>query len=747
MDKYKKEDINSNFIKKYPIIFKKYRPIRRLSSGVFSEIYSGINIHNNEKVAIKIEKRNIKDKYLESECYTLFSLRNIGIPKVLSFGHNKEYDILVMPLLGKSLLDIFISKNSNYEFKDICLIAIQIIERIQWVHSRKFIHRDIKPDNFLIGLNDPHIIYLIDFGLSKKYQSTKSGKHILYSESKKFTGTIVYGSVNSLKCREQSRRDDLESIGYMLIYFMKGRLPWQSVKVDNKKESYLKVSQMKRNILPEELCENLPCEFTDYMKYVKNLKFEENPNYGYLRNLFVQLMKKQGFEEGTCFFSWVNVNNININNIKRQINLSKRSSSRKRVINKIRRNLEQSHKSYSENKHDYFFLMKDICNSNINDNINNLNDNSNENDNYNNNRFNLNTKVKKFVDKKFINQALVKKFPNLEHIHTIDIYRKDSSIEEYKNSRKNKVNNNIVSINNNIIKKNIKNLVDPFTYGQDNLNNLNNLNNFNYVLTDNNLCDNNNNNNNNNYNNITNTIYAETNYKNNNNYIKLNSNNNRLNLLSSFNNNNHKRISSNNFPNKQKKNINNNNNNNKMNNNSNSYIYKKKNIIIINNNIYPNNPGIPKNITSQSQNNNAISFCNTVNNDRTKKIFIPQKNANQNYNNIKVTRDKNLNDKNIKIIKLFNIFSPKKNNQNISFQPNLNKKINKDIMKEITMFNQRYNNHNHQKLFENENFFKKIKVAKNMHTIKSSDNKKRYINNKIHKAAFHSPRNDNCIIF
>ena len=105
--------------------------------------------------------------------------------------------------------------------------------------------------------------------------------------------------------------------------------------VDNKRINYLKIGQIKKDIPPEVLCENLPTEFKDYIKYVRNLKFDETPNYTYLRNLFVQLMRKQGFEEGTCFFSWINLNNTNIRFLKRQINLSKKSSSRKRVINRI----------------------------------------------------------------------------------------------------------------------------------------------------------------------------------------------------------------------------------------------------------------------------------------------------------------------------------------------------------------------------------------------------------------------------
>ena len=336
----------SNFIKKYPLIFKKFRPIKHLCKGAFCDIYAGINILTKEKVAIKVEERYKMDKNLETECYFLFSLKGLGIPKVISFGHNKEYDILVMPLLGKSLYEIQSTKNFNFEFKDICLMAIQIIERIQWVHSQKIIHRDIKPDNFLIGLDDPNIIYLIDFGLSKKYRSSITGNHIKCTRIKKFVGSLRYASINALRLREQSRRDDLESIGYMLIYLIKGKLPWDNIKIDNKRTSYLKFSQYKKNISPELLCNNLPEEFLDYVKYVRNLNFEDEPDYNYLKSLFQIMLNKQGFEEKKIFFSWINENNIS--RIKKEINLSKRtSSSRGRILNKIRKSINNK-RSISE---------------------------------------------------------------------------------------------------------------------------------------------------------------------------------------------------------------------------------------------------------------------------------------------------------------------------------------------------------------------------------------------------------------
>ena len=372
MEKNKNND-ESIFIKKYPLIFRKYHPIKKIANGAFSEIFYGVNVHTNEKVAIKIESRYVVNKLLESECFLLFSLKGVGIPKVLSFGHNKEYDMLIMPLLGKSLKELYISKNCNFEFKDVCLIAIQIIERIKWVHSQKIIHRDIKPDNFLIGLNDPNIIYLIDFGLSKKYKSSTTGKHIKFTELKKFTGTVLYSSVNALRCKEQSRRDDLEAIGYMLLYLMKGYLPWQKIKVNNKKESYLKISEIKKHITPEKLCENLPGEMIDYIKYVRKLQFEESPDYNYLGNLFQIMLKKARYDPDNIYFSWIDENSIK--RLKKPVNYSKRSScSRERIINKIKKSLDvkrslSDHKNFWKESTDYNMKVKRYIDGKVINNI------------------------------------------------------------------------------------------------------------------------------------------------------------------------------------------------------------------------------------------------------------------------------------------------------------------------------------------------------------------------------------------
>ena len=723
MDKSKNNKFNSDFIKKYPLVFKKYRPIKKIANGSISEIFSGINIHNKERVAIKIEKKNILNKNLESECYALFSLRSIGIPKVLTFGYNKEYDILIMPLLGKTLLNIFESKNLNYEFKDICLIAIQIIERIQWVHCRKIIHRDIKPDNFLIGLTDPHIIYLIDFGLSKKYQSSTTGKHIKYTKIKKFIGTPLFGSVNALMCMEQSRKDDLESIGYMLIYFMKGRLPWQGLKVDNKRISYLKIGQMKKNILPEVLCENLPSEFRDYMKYVRNLKFEETPNYSYLRNLFVQLMRKQGFEEGTIFFSWINLSNTNIRLLKRQINLSKKSSSRKRVINRIMSSLENSKRSLSEKRDEY---LCGLSNSN-NYNSGNIHENK---DNY---KDDINRYYFQEINKSN-NETLLGSSGIQNSFLKANYTMKENSPEI---TYKNKYYINSTSILNNANNKGNGKLLlnSPSNYLKQDIKrnkNYTNWNNYENMKKSSNCI------------NFKGKVQSPINSYNNN-LVKLNTNPNLYNKNKSLvtsSNCPHKRVSSiNNCQNQQTILISRNALNNiKNKNNSNSFHCKKKNnIIIINNNIYPSN--------------NSLSFSNS-NKDNQKKIIHNKNNISTNNNNIRTSRVININQNDLKRIKFFNIFSPQKNDkknikQNITLQPHENidnSPINNELVDEIKRFNERYNYK--QSNLNDKYKVKKIKIPKMVRTIQSTHNKK-YFYNKSSKGKYSSIHygDNNCIIY
>ena len=165
------------------------------------------------------------------------------------------------------------------------------------MHDHFIIHRDIKPDNFAMGLgSNKHLLYLIDFGLSKKFRSSTTGHHIKFISGKKLTGTARYASINALRGYEQSRRDDLESIGYVLLYLLRGSLPWQGLKIKNNDDRHKRILEKKISCSPEELGKDYPSEFAEYLRDVKKLDFEENPDYKKYKNMFLSLMSKFNFE-------------------------------------------------------------------------------------------------------------------------------------------------------------------------------------------------------------------------------------------------------------------------------------------------------------------------------------------------------------------------------------------------------------------------------------------------------------------
>ena len=349
------EEEEDKFLKENPIVFKKYQVKRRLGEGAFGEVYLGQAIEDKSYVSLKVEPRKIAKPVLQSEAFLLYSIAGPGIPAVRSFGKVKNYNVLVEPLLGKSLFDIFAENHKEMPIEDICLIGKQVIDRIQWVHSKYIVHRDIKPDNFLIGKEDPNVIYLIDFGLSKKYRSSNSGKHIRFGFTGKLTGTVRFASANALRGGEQSRRDDIESIGYMMVYFMKKKLPWQGVTGARKMERYLKIYKLKKNTTPEVLCEGLPPEMTEYMKYAKQLEFEQEPNYNYLRKLFNKMLKRVHNTNEQLVFSWIKLKDLP--RLKNPINpQSRRESPQSRIYRKIKNSLERERNLSSDSndsKHSY----------------------------------------------------------------------------------------------------------------------------------------------------------------------------------------------------------------------------------------------------------------------------------------------------------------------------------------------------------------------------------------------------------
>ncbi|KAM7521726.1 hypothetical protein LguiA_011628 [Lonicera macranthoides] len=280
------------------VVAGKFKLGRKIGSGSFGELYLGINVQTGEEVGIKLESAKTKHPQLhyESKIYMLLQ-GGTGIPNLKWYGVEGEYNVMVIDLLGPSLEDLFNYCNRKFSLKTVLMLADQLINRVEYMHSRGFLHRDIKPDNFLMGLGrKANQVYVIDFGLAKKYRDLQTHKHIPYRENKNLTGTARYASVNTHLGVEQSRRDDLESLGYVLMYFLRGSLPWQGLKAGTKKQKYDKISEKKMLTPIEVLCKSYPSEFTSYFHYCRSLRFEDKPDYSYLKRLFRDLFIHEGYQ-------------------------------------------------------------------------------------------------------------------------------------------------------------------------------------------------------------------------------------------------------------------------------------------------------------------------------------------------------------------------------------------------------------------------------------------------------------------
>ncbi|CAH8275315.1 unnamed protein product [Arabidopsis lyrata] len=281
-----------------PRVGNKFRLGRKIGSGSFGEIYLGTNIHTNEEVAIKLESVKTKHPQLlyESKLYRILQ-GGTGVPNVKWFGVEGDYNVLVMDLLGPSLEDLFNFCSRKLSLKSVLMLADQMINRVEYFHSKSFLHRDLKPDNFLMGLGRrANQVYIIDFGLAKKYRDSTTHQHIPYRENKNLTGTARYASMNTHLGIEQSRRDDLESLGYILMYFLKGSLPWQGLKAGTKKQKYERISEKKVSTSIEALCRGYPSEFASYFHYCRSLRFDDKPDYAYLKRIFRDLFIREGFQ-------------------------------------------------------------------------------------------------------------------------------------------------------------------------------------------------------------------------------------------------------------------------------------------------------------------------------------------------------------------------------------------------------------------------------------------------------------------
>ncbi|KAG0168956.1 casein kinase I [Apophysomyces sp. BC1034] len=289
-----------------------YRVGKKIGEGSFGIIYEGTNLLNNQQVAIKFEPRKSDAPQLRDEYRTYKIMAgSTGIPTAYYFGQEGLHNILVIDLLGPSLEDMFDVCGRRFSIKTAAMLAKQMLTRVQTIHEKNLIYRDIKPDNFLIGKPGTEMannIFIVDFGMAKLYRDPKSKQHIPYRERKSLSGTARYMSINTHLGREQSRRDDLEALGHVFMYFLRGSLPWQGLKAATNKQKYEKIGEKKQSTAIKDLCEGFPEEFGVYLQYVRKLGFEETPDYDFLRELFSKVVKNSGgVEDGV--YDWMLLNN------------------------------------------------------------------------------------------------------------------------------------------------------------------------------------------------------------------------------------------------------------------------------------------------------------------------------------------------------------------------------------------------------------------------------------------------------
>ncbi len=219
-----------------------------------------------------------------------------GFAKAFWFGEQGGYNVLVTELLGPSLEDLLNLCHRHFSLKTVLLLADQMIRRIELLHSKGFVHRDIKPENFLVGIGArTSTVYLIDFGLAKRFRDPVSGLHVPFRDRKPFTGTARYASVNTHVGAEQSRRDDLEALGYLFVYLSAGGLPWQNLPAKTRQEKYEKIMERKITTSTEKLCHGLPQTFATYISYCRRMKFNERPDYLYMVKSFKELFSQQAY--------------------------------------------------------------------------------------------------------------------------------------------------------------------------------------------------------------------------------------------------------------------------------------------------------------------------------------------------------------------------------------------------------------------------------------------------------------------
>lgn len=290
------------------LLFNRFSLKSLIGKGSFGHIFLAEDILHSKKVAVKIESIHSRQLETEASIFQFFPRErdertSTCVPKFYFYASEENYRILAMQLLGPSIEKLFVSMNKHFSLKTILMLADQMISCLEFLHKNNVIHQDIKTDNFAVSFNPQNpqspnspyqTVFILDFGLSKRYINS-NGEHIPYTEGKSLIGTPRYASVNALQGHEQSRRDDMEALGYLLLYLLIGSLPWQGLAGKTREEKVSQILEVKSHTNFEELCKGYPIEFYEYITKVRSLEFEEEPHYSEYRQLFRNLFIRLGY--------------------------------------------------------------------------------------------------------------------------------------------------------------------------------------------------------------------------------------------------------------------------------------------------------------------------------------------------------------------------------------------------------------------------------------------------------------------